>query len=81
MELTAGPVLNLGFLIDDVMERVKPLYWDAVLDAAIPLKVPAVAHGVTQPVSPLFSLSHQLVACCTVVQHKLCRLSIRRAFM
>lgn len=47
MELTAGPVLNLRFFIDDVMERVKPLYWDAVLDAAIPLKVPAVAYVVT----------------------------------
>ena len=35
----AGPVLNLSFLIDDVMEGVKPLYWDSILEAPIPLKV------------------------------------------
>ncbi len=34
-----GPVLNLSFLMDHVMELVKPLYWDAVLDSPIPLKV------------------------------------------
>ena len=35
---SVGPVLNLAFLMN-VMENVKPLNWDAVLDAAIPLKV------------------------------------------
>ena len=25
--------------MDNVMEQVKPLYWDAVLDSPIPLKV------------------------------------------
>ncbi len=38
-EMLAGPVLNLSFLMDHVMERVKPLFWDAVLDSPIPLKV------------------------------------------
>ncbi|KAA6416561.1 MAG: patatin-like phospholipase [Trebouxia sp. A1-2] len=33
-----GPVLNLSFLMDHVMEKVKPLFWDAVLDSPIPLK-------------------------------------------
>lgn len=39
--MLAGPVLNLSFLMDHVMEKVKPLFWDAVLDSPIPLKVPA----------------------------------------
>ena len=38
-EKFAGPVLNLSFLMDHVMEKVKPLFWDAVLDSPIPLKV------------------------------------------
>ena len=37
--MLAGPVLNLSFLMDHVMEKVKPLFWDAVLDSPIPLKV------------------------------------------
>lgn len=41
--MSAGPVLNLSFLMDEVMEEVKPLYWDAVLDSPIPLKVPLLA--------------------------------------
>ena len=38
-KVLAGPVLNLSFLMDHVMEKVKPLFWDAVLDSPIPLKV------------------------------------------
>ena len=38
-KMLAGPVLNLSFLMDHVMEKVKPLLWDAVLDSPIPLKV------------------------------------------
>ena len=38
-QMLAGPVLNLSFLMDHVMEKVKPLFWDAVLDSPIPLKV------------------------------------------
>lgn len=40
-------MLNLSFLMDEVMEQVKPLYWDAVLDSPIPLKVPCSAHDLT----------------------------------
>ena len=32
-------MLNLSFLIDYVMEEVKPLNWDGVLSSPIPLKV------------------------------------------
>lgn len=43
--LSADPVLNLSFLIDYVMEEVKPLNWDAVLASPIPLKVPILPSG------------------------------------
>lgn len=35
----AGPVMNLEFLLDFVLDFVKPLDWLAVLDSPIPLKV------------------------------------------
>ncbi|PSC75485.1 Patatin Phospholipase A2-related [Micractinium conductrix] len=35
------PVLNLSFLIDEVMQDVLPLDWDAVLGSPVPLKVVA----------------------------------------
>lgn len=59
-----GPVLNLGFLIDDVMERVKPLFWDAVLDAAVPLKVVASCLDSLEPILlEDFESKEDLVAC------------------
>lgn len=60
LSLYAGPVLNLSFLVDDVMENAKPLYWDAVIEAPIPLKVckPPSCSGLTLPQSCL--ISHQL---------------------
>ena len=39
VSLCVDPVLNLSFLIDYVMEEVKPLEWEAVLASPIPLKV------------------------------------------
>ena len=38
----AGPVMNLEFLLDFVLDFVKPLDWQAVLDSPIPLKVSLV---------------------------------------
>lgn len=35
----AGPALDLTFLLNEVMENVKPLNWDAVIKSPIPLKV------------------------------------------
>ena len=35
----ADPVLNLTFLLDHVMENLKPLKWEAVMRSNIPLKV------------------------------------------
>lgn len=59
-----GPVLNLSFLMDEVMEEVKPLYWDAVLDSPIPLKVVASSLDTLQPVLlEGFESKQDLVAC------------------
>lgn len=35
----AAPALDLSYLLDYVMEEVKPLDWDAVIKSPIPLKV------------------------------------------
>ena len=40
-ENPAGPALDLAYLLDYVMEEVKPLQWQAVVDSAVPLKVSA----------------------------------------
>ncbi|KAK9806904.1 hypothetical protein WJX72_006985 [[Myrmecia] bisecta] len=45
-----GPVLNLKFLLDYVMEEVKPLDWEAVLRSPIPLKVVASSLDTLEPV-------------------------------
>lgn len=37
----AGPVMDLDFLLDDVMADVIPLDWDAVIRSQLPLKVVA----------------------------------------
>ncbi|DBB06018.1 TPA: hypothetical protein ACH3X3_009994 [Trebouxia sp. C0006] len=59
-----GPVLNLSFLMDHVMERVKPLFWDAVLDSPIPLKVVASSLDTLEPVLlEGFESKEDLVAC------------------
>ncbi len=41
MKAGAAPVLDLDFLLGDVMHGIKPLDWDAVLQAEVPLKVVA----------------------------------------
>lgn len=41
MKPGAAPVLDLDYLLQDVMHSVKPLDWDAVLRADVPLKVVA----------------------------------------
>lgn len=37
--ILAGPALDLSFLLDYVMNEIKPLDWQAVVDSPIPLKV------------------------------------------
>lgn len=44
------PVMNLDYLIDDVMHNVRPLNWDSVLESPIPLKVVASCLDTLQPV-------------------------------
>ena len=39
LPLTAGPVLDLSFLIDHVMMDIKPLHWGDVICSDVPLKV------------------------------------------
>ena len=51
----AGPVMNLEFLLDFVLEFVKPLDWQAVLDSPIPLKVSPFAPTVLKP-NPFWGL-------------------------
>ena len=46
----AAPALDLGFLLDEVMVREKPLDWDAVLASPVPLKVIASCLETLQPV-------------------------------
>ncbi len=46
----AEPVLDLSFLIDYVMEEVKPLRWDEVLASPIPLKIVASCLDQLRPV-------------------------------
>ena len=47
--------------MDEVMEQVKPLYWDAVLDSPIPLKVLHPCLASCLPSCPL--LGHLLPFC------------------
>eukprot|EP00884_Botryococcus_braunii_P004929 jgi/Botrbrau1/14437/Bobra.0014s0083.1 len=44
------PALDLSFLLDHVMEKVKPLDWDAVLKSPIPLRVVASCLDEKAPV-------------------------------
>ncbi len=46
----AEPVLDLSFLIDYVMEEVKPLHWEEVLASPIPLKIVASCLDQLRPV-------------------------------
>ena len=46
----AEPVLDLSFLIDYVMEEVKPLRWEEVLASPIPLKIVASCLDQLRPV-------------------------------
>ncbi len=43
-------MLDLSFLIDYVMEEVKPLRWDEVLASPIPLKIVASCLDQLRPV-------------------------------
>ena len=49
-QVAAEPVLDLSFLIDYVMEEVKPLRWDEVLASPIPLKIVASCLDQLRPV-------------------------------
>lgn len=46
----SGPVLDLGFLIDNIMQKVKPLRWDDVIKSNVPLKVVASCLDALGPV-------------------------------
>ncbi|KAK9825984.1 hypothetical protein WJX74_003239 [Apatococcus lobatus] len=50
-DIDADPVLNLNFLLDHVMEELKPLNWEAVIRSDIPLKVVASCLDTLQPVT------------------------------
>ncbi|GLI62422.1 hypothetical protein VaNZ11_005044, partial [Volvox africanus] len=47
---SSRPVMNIDFLIDEVMSTTKPLDWDAVLSSPTPLKVVASCLDSLQPV-------------------------------
>ncbi|GLC42003.1 hypothetical protein PLESTM_001275600 [Pleodorina starrii] len=47
---SSRPVMNIDFLIDQVMHTAKPLDWDAVLASPTPLKVVASCLDSLQPV-------------------------------
>ncbi|KXZ54288.1 hypothetical protein GPECTOR_5g375 [Gonium pectorale] len=47
---SSRPVMNIDFLIDDVLNTSKPLDWDTVLASPVPLKVVASCIDSCQPV-------------------------------
>ncbi|KAK9856443.1 hypothetical protein WJX84_002513 [Apatococcus fuscideae] len=49
-DIDIDPVLNLNFLLNYVMEELKPLDWEAVIRSPIPLKVVASCLDTLQPV-------------------------------
>ena len=60
----AGPALDLAFLLDEVMQRAKPLDWAAVLASPVPLKVVASCLDTLQPVIlERFASAADLSAC------------------
>lgn len=62
--LSKQPVMNLDFLLDHVMTRIKPLDWQAVLRSNIPLKVIASDVESLQPVVlEDFTSQQDLVEC------------------
>ena len=67
--MVAGPVLNLSFLMDEVMEDVKPLFWDAVLDSPIPLKVFLIMHFAVLRLHASQQLAPWWKGCCAFLEH------------
>jgi len=64
LKRNAGPVMDLDFLLDEIMADVIPLDWDAVIRSELPLKV--VASSLTtlrSEVLDSFSDRSDLVEC------------------
>jgi len=64
LKRNAGPVMDLDYLLDDVMADIIPLDWDAVISSQLPLKV--VASSLTtlrSEVLTSFSDRSDLVEC------------------
>mmetsp|Transcript_2190 Transcript_2190/g.6529 ORF Transcript_2190/g.6529 Transcript_2190/m.6529 type:complete len:751 (-) Transcript_2190:502-2754(-) len=59
-----GPVMDLGFLIDHVMNTIKPLRWRDVITSNVPLKVVASCLDSLQPVILEKFVHHDDLATC-----------------